>query len=110
MKNEYLNENNIYLTEFSKIKKNNSENIKEDEFKFSFSFIFKKQDIIDEKKLENELYFNDCNSNDNTKNTSNIKKGTQYINNPKTSKEENLFLSSNGYEKSDKMQEQNLFK
>ena len=36
MKNEYLNENNIYF-------KNNSENIKEDEFKFSFSFIFKKQ-------------------------------------------------------------------
>ena len=102
MKNEYLNENNIYF-------KNNSENIKEDEFKFSFSFIFKKQEIIDEKKLENELYFNDCNSNDNTKNTSNIKKGTQYINNPKTSKEENLILSSNGYEKSDKMQEQNLF-
>ena len=102
MKNEYLNENNIYF-------KNNSENIKEDEFKFSFSFIFKKQEIIDEKKLENELYFNDCNSNDNTKNTSIIKKGIQYINNPKTSKEENLFLSSNGYEKSDKMQEQNLF-
>lgn len=48
-----------------------NQGFKEEEFQNSFSYVFAKKESLDDIKLENKLYFNNCKVCDSTKNTSN---------------------------------------